>query len=253
MRILKPVLIFLLLLVPLQQAAAGNFSQYNAGRRVTVATVYDGDTFKTEDGEKVRLLGINTPEIAHNDSPGEPLGETARRRLSALLQGRTVQLRFDYDRRDQYGRTLAHVYLRDGSWINARMVQEGLAHLYLFAPNYKHAKELLALERQARKKEIGIWNTDRFSQIDADQCDSSLAGQFRVVSGRIRSVKHNGWGFSLGRLFVSIPRAHRSHFKSPPKLSKGERVIVHGTIRVSSQKRLYLALHAPFDLERIKQ
>jgi len=253
MLMLRRLILLLLLTLLLQPSIAGTFSQIGTSRWVTVAYVYDGDTFRTGHGERVRLLGINTPEIAHNDSPGEPLGESARRRLSSLLLNHSVKLSFDNDRKDRYGRTLAHVYLRDGSWINAEMIREGLAHLYLFAPNYRHAEELLALEQTARSKRIGIWKTDRFAPIDSGECDSSLAGQFRVVSGHITSISRNGWGFSLGKLNVSIPRRYRAFFKSPPKLKMSGNVTVHGTIRVYSGKRLYLALHSPFDLEIITQ
>lgn len=238
-----------LLLLPAQPSVAGTFSQLTPGRWVTVETVYDGDTFKTKDGEKVRLLGINTPEIAHNDSPGEEMGDQARHFLESQILGKRVQLVFDREKKDNYGRTLAHVYLADGSWINGRLVENGMAHLYLFAPNFSHAEALLKLEQKARSKKLGIWKTRRFELIAAAECSSSLAGQFRVVTGSVSSVDRNGWGFRLGELSITIPKGYRTLFKTAPRIGKGERVTVHGTLRLSSKGGLFLALHSPFELE----
>jgi len=235
------------------QGWAGTFSQIGSSRWVTVAHVYDGDTFKTRSGEKVRLLGINTPEIAHSSSPGEPLGIKAKQELQSLLQNKLVQLSFDEERRDDYGRLLAHVYLRNGTWINGRMVEAGLAHVYTFAPNFRHTEKLLELERLARSNRLGIWRSDRFSVLAAGSVDEGTIGQFRVVRGRIASVSKNGWGFRLGNLSISIPRAHRKWFKSIPALKKGDRIVVRGKIRTSNRGRLFLALHSPFDLEIMNQ
>lgn len=236
-----------------QPVPAGTFSQIGTSRWVTVKHIYDGDTFKTEHGEKVRLLNINTPEIAHNDKPGQPFSRQAGKALSTLLLNRTVRLEFDSDQHDRYDRLLAHVYLRDGTWINARMIEKGLAHLYIFAPNFRHADALLAKERQARKRKSGIWNHPRYKVIKANRADSSLIGQFRLVSGHVDSVSKKGWSFELGKLSISVPRAHRKWFQSPPSLKHGSHVIVHGKIRISNRGKLYLALHSPFDLEIINE
>jgi len=242
-------LLFALLFLPAQPSVAGTFSQLTPGRWVTVERVYDGDTFRTDKGEKVRLLGINTPEIAHNDSPGEEMGEQAKQFLESLVLGKRVQLVFDREKKDTYGRTLAHVYLADGSWINGQLVENGMAHLYLFAPNFAHAEALLKLEQRARSKKIGIWKTGRFKIISAAECSPALAGQFRVVTGSVSSVNRNGWGFMLGELSVTIPRSYRKLFETAPRTGKGIHVTVHGTLRVSSKGGLFLALHSPFELE----
>ncbi|MFQ5519572.1 MAG: thermonuclease family protein, partial [Mariprofundus sp.] len=116
-------------------ADAGTLSVIGQARWVSVASVFDGDTFRTSSGEKVRLLGINTPEIAHGSQPGQAYASKAARRLSSLIGGKSVQLRTDKEKRDKYGRTLAQVYLRDGQWVNRILVEEGLAQVYTFAPN----------------------------------------------------------------------------------------------------------------------
>ena len=234
------------------QIEAGTFSQIGTSRWVTVSKIYDGDTFKTASGEKIRLLGINTPEVARDDKPGEPLAEQATLQLKRLIQGKTVRLEFDSERKDRYGRVLAHVYLRDGRWINSKMIELGFAHSYTFAPNFKHSPALLKRERAAREKKQGIWGTSRFKLLRSSDVDEKYIGQFRVVSGSPSSIQKKGWGFKLNHLSISIPKAHRKWFKDAPSLKQKGHVVVRGKIRISSRGKLYLALHSPFDLEIIE-
>lgn len=231
---------------------AGTFSLVGSNRWVTVSKVYDGDTFKTRSGEKVRLLGINTPEIAHGGKPGQPLGKMAKRELKSLILDKRVRLRFDREKRDKYGRLLAHIYLRDGTWLNAHMIERGLAHSYAFAPNFRHSSVLLKREQDARNQKLGIWSNPRFKLLKASKTGERHIGQFRVISGKIISIDKNRWGFKLGKLSITVPKAHRKWFKAPPALKQNDLIIVHGKIRISSRGKLYLALHSPYDLEIMK-
>lgn len=231
-------------------ASAGTLSLVTQSRWAKVVYVYDGDTFRTGRGEKVRLLGINAPEVAHNTEPGQVFGRQARTRLTQLLQGKTVRLRADRDTRDNYGRLLAQVWLRDGSWINALLLREGLAHVYTFAPNFHWAEALLEAEAVARKARKGIWSSKRFRVLKAAEVSRRHVGQFRVVEGKVDSPQPAV--FRLGKLRVSIPRKYRIYFDPMPVFRAGQRVVVRGTIRTSSGGRLYLALHSPFDLEIIE-
>jgi len=233
------------------QVQAGTLSVVGKMRWVQVAYVYDGDTFRAASGEKVRLLGINTPEIMHGSEPGQVMGNEATQALKRMLAGQTVRLAFDKERRDVYGRTLAQVYLHNGTWVNGKMVQQGFAHVYTFTPNLRWASRLLELERSARKQRLGIWNTKRFSVIPANQVKKSRIGQFHVVTGTINHINRNGFGFRLAGLNVSIPRKYRVWFKLPPRLQTGQAVTVRGMIRAGRKGSLYLALHSPFDLETL--
>ena len=216
-----------------------------------MAYVYDGDTFRTDDGTRVRLLGINAPEVAHHDAPGQPLGEKASLRLRALIGGREVRLQTDAVRHDVYGRLLAHVYRRDGTWIDGELVSEGLAHVYIFPPNFRHAAALLKDEDTARAQKLGIWAVPRFQVLTAAEVTRSHVGQFRVIEGRIDHVAKSGLGFRMGRLHVSIPRAYRRYFPGRLNLAAGSHVRVRGVLRLSDRGWLYLALHSPFELSKI--
>jgi len=246
---IKIVFLFFILCLPII-ASAGTLSWIGEERWVTVSKIYDGDTFKTRRGEKIRLLGLNTPETRHGDEPGQPGGKQAKAALKKLILGKQVRLRFDKEKKDRYKRTLAQVWMRDGLWINGWLLRQGYAHLYTFEPNSRWAKKLLQEERIARSQKLGIWRTTRFKVLDSQHIPNKSIGQFRVAQGTVgNKTDKKGWGFRLGKLYISIPKAYRKFFKRPPNLKKGQKVIVRGRIRISSKEKLFLSLHSPADLE----
>jgi len=229
-------------------AHAGSFSVLGQSRWVTVRYVVDGDTFTTRHGEKVRLLGINTPEVAHGREPGQPYGRRARSRLRELIDHKTVQLFTDRDQRDRYGRLLAQVYRRDGTWINAALVRDGYAHVYTFAPNFRWTGRLLEQEAVALQQRRGIWSNPRFRVLRTGDVKPQLTGQFRLVEGVVSDAER--WRFSLGRLHVTVPRKYRQWFKKPLP-ANGNRVRIRATLRIS-HGTMYAALHSPYDMEVLR-
>ena len=225
---------------------AGTLSVVGQSRWVQVGAVFDGDTFRTRAGEKVRLLGINSPEVAHGKQAAQTYGEQAKRKLKALLANQLVQLRMDREKRDKYGRTLAQVYLRDGRWVNEIMVREGLAHVYTFAPNFYWTDTLLKAEALARNDMRGMWKSTRWRVLDASEVDKHSIGQFRLVRGYVDAVQL--WRFRLNKLSVSVPREYRQWFVSADLPRDGDTVTIAGVIRISSRGNLYLSLHSPYDL-----
>ncbi len=126
--------------------------------RVKVHWVDDGDTIVVAGGERVRYLGINTPEVAHKDEPGEPFGDEAKAFNKKLVQGRWINLELAEQQRDHYGRLLAYVFLADGTFVNGELVRQGYAHLLRKQPKLRHWERLLALQRQALKEKKGMWS-----------------------------------------------------------------------------------------------
>lgn len=122
----------------------------------------DGDTFwidnGTEKGEKIRLIGIDTPESRNMfDIKKEPYGKEASDYVKQLLKGKKVRLEYDVDKYDRYGRTLAYIYLEDGTFLNAHLIEAGFAQIYTVPPNVKYADQFLALQKEARNQEKGLW------------------------------------------------------------------------------------------------
>ncbi|MEE9442887.1 MAG: thermonuclease family protein [candidate division Zixibacteria bacterium] len=118
-----------------------------------VIKVIDGDSFELEGRGKVRLLGIDTPE------KGDLLYDSAKSFLSSLILNKQVTLKFGSRKRDGYGRLLAYTY-RDSILINERILQAGLANVYLFPDNFQDRdllERLLNAQRQAILDTLGIW------------------------------------------------------------------------------------------------
>ena len=107
--------------------------QASADEFISVRRVYDGDTIELENGMHVRYIGINAPEIAHQDKPGEPFGPEALAFNEKIVLSRPVRIQGDQEASDQYDRRLAYVFLQDGTFVNQEMVRNGLAYvLYKF-------------------------------------------------------------------------------------------------------------------------
>lgn len=128
------------------------------GQPLYVGRVFDGDTFELLSGQKIRLLGVDTPERERKDGKGgaEPgYREAAEFTRAKVMQG-PIQLAFDGERRDVYGRWLALVTLEDGSDLNAELLRRGLARRYARA-EFSRKKAYEELEADARAKGLGVW------------------------------------------------------------------------------------------------
>jgi endonuclease YncB( thermonuclease family) len=123
-----------------------------------VRFVYDGDTIQLANGEKVRYLGINAPEIDHEGGKSEPLAYEARRLNMEILAKHRVRLETEIEKRDHYDRLLAHVFLEDGRLVSELIVLRGLAHVLRIQPNLKYWDRLLEAQRRAMKEGVGIWS-----------------------------------------------------------------------------------------------
>ena len=129
-----------------------------------VLYVIDGDTaFINIEGEevKVRFLGIDTPESVHQDeSKNTPEGKTASKFTKDLLEGKSVYLEYDVQREDEYGRTLAYLYLDDGvTMVQKEILRAGMATTLTIQPNSKYADELYGVLVEARESGAGFWAT----------------------------------------------------------------------------------------------
>ena len=135
-----------------------------------VSRVVDGDTLKLSDGERVRLIGVDTPEVHYSDkllrdakksgkdvSDIQAMGQKASDFTKSLVSGKRVRLEFDVKRRDRYGRLLAYVYLLSGEFVNAEIVKAGYAQPMTIPPNVKYAELFQKLYQEARENKRGLW------------------------------------------------------------------------------------------------
>jgi endonuclease YncB( thermonuclease family) len=136
----------------------GALPAYAAPTRARIHSVTDGDTVILEGGSRVRYLGIDAPEVAHEEKPGDPLGDEAARYNRKLVSGRWVRLEFERQRQDDYGRLLAYVFLEDGTLVNRELVRQGLAYLCPKQRPLRYWDRLLEAQRQAMKEQRGLWS-----------------------------------------------------------------------------------------------
>lgn len=122
-----------------------------------VKAVIDGDTLLLGNDRFVRYIGINAPEIAHHDKPGEPFGAQAARYNTALVGEQRVRLEYDRQKSDHYGRLLAYVYTESGVMLNRSLLQSGMAYYLYKAPNLRYAAEFIADQQKAMNASKGIW------------------------------------------------------------------------------------------------
>jgi micrococcal nuclease len=130
------------------------------GRTATVTRVVDGDTahvrFRGRD-VTIRFIGVDTPETVAPDQPIECYGPEASHFTSRELTGEKVRLEFDVERIDPYGRTLAYIWLPDGSLFNETLVRRGFANVATYPPDTKYVGRFEASERAARAAARGLW------------------------------------------------------------------------------------------------
>ncbi len=167
----------------------GDVAQYESGApaahdaTATVTRVVDGDTIEISpaiDGiAEVRLIGIDTPETKEPGCAPQPYGAEASSYAESVLSGQQVELEFDVERTDQYGRLLAYVYPEGGEMFNENLVEGGYAQAYPYPPNTRYADRLAAAQQSAIAAGLGIWSlgpdqqallTDRGNGVGAGGC-----------------------------------------------------------------------------------
>jgi micrococcal nuclease len=150
---------FLLVFTALTAAVSSLSIVERRSDMVLVRSVIDGDTIVVSTVGRVRLLGIDAPELSHSGlDTAAPFGREARDRLTALLLNRWVRLEQDGASTDIYHRRLAYVVTGDGTFVNATMVREGLARVSTRLPLQRLA-ELQRAEAEAQAFRRGMWGS----------------------------------------------------------------------------------------------
>ena len=137
---------------------------------ILVARAVDGDTLKMEDGQRVRLIGIDTPEMhesakldrdakrsKQDKAAIKGMGRRSYEFTKNLVEGKRVRLEFDAEKHDKYGRLLAYVYLKDGTFVNDEVIKQGYASQMTYPPNVKYADKFLKSYQEARENKRGLW------------------------------------------------------------------------------------------------
>ena len=197
-----------------------------------IDTVYDGDTVRLHDGRKIRLIGINTPEMNYRTGHPDP-GAVAAKAFVAAYQGQQVLLFIGKQSKDRYGRTLAHLFLTSGESLEELMLKQGSGHFVAIPPNTDLSRCLQTAERAARKQKRGLWKGSVWPK-ETLSLKEGISG-FAILRGRISKVSRGKQTIYLeldDRVALKVP-AHVLQQLSEKHGSElvGRRVEVRGWLR----------------------
>ena len=166
MRLKKSLLLFTALLLAITfrcelnaESKSQPLIQYIKPVSAICTRAVDGDTIIVNIAgvkERVRLIGIDTPETKHPRKPVQYYGKEASMFTANMVEGKKVRLEFDQNQRDRYKRLLAYAYLEDGTFLNAEIIKQGYGHAYTKFP-FKYMNEFRQYEREARIRKRGLW------------------------------------------------------------------------------------------------
>jgi endonuclease YncB( thermonuclease family) len=179
------------LVISASSAAAS--CQGKDGGESTVTGINAGETLILEDGRAVRLAGVLTPKRSRS-GPEADARTKMETELTSLVMGQKVSLHLDERERDRYGRVLAQIMMHDETgrpvWLQAQLVEAGLARVISFESNRLCVKALLAIESAARDTKKGLWGSGFFAvrQADAEDVLDRLARSYEIIEGRVSNV-----------------------------------------------------------------
>jgi len=127
------------------------------GKLIKVIRVIDGDTIELEGGEKLRYIGIDTPELHDPRKPVQCFAQKASDKNKELVEGKFIKFYKDINERDKYQRLLGYVYTEDGLFINLELVKTGYAFSYTYPPDISKQTEFQKAEQVAKEKKLGLW------------------------------------------------------------------------------------------------
>jgi micrococcal nuclease len=214
----------------------------------TVVYVVDGDTLKLSDQRSVRLIGINSPEINHKGGHSEPFSDRARDLLVKKFdKNKRVSLVYGEEKKDRYGRLLAHLFFENGASVQQLMLSEGLAAWIVVPPNTNYLDCYRQAELASRQAKRGIWGHGFYNPLPAESLDTKLRG-FRFISGKITRIgnsKKSIW-LNLGKKFaLRISRKELGNFNNvDPQRLLGKHIITRGWVYPYKDQLIMRLRHA---------
>ncbi|WP_417553089.1 thermonuclease family protein [Marinomonas fungiae] len=217
-----------------------------------VQRIVDGDTLHLSDGRKVRLVGVNTPELDHENGRHEAFALEAKQRLSSLA-GDQVYWQSAHESEDRYGRKLYYLFTKDRESIASQLLSDGLGYRIAVPPNIRYQDCFAKSEQIAREAKRGLWQHPTQWQPQAG---------FAVARSKLTSITHNrgGWWLETSQdLVINIPR-YAEHYWSEKDIYflQGKSVEARGwqyqrkNHRKDRFKSVVLTVKHPQDLRRIE-
>ena len=239
----------------------GGVSEFHP-KEAYVISIIDGDTIEFSNGEKVRYIGIDTPELGKYVEGDwiycpSPYAEEAKQFNQKLAEGRYVRLEFDVQKKDVYDRLLAYVYTKE-TMVNLEMLRQGYAMIYIYPPNVKYKDAFLAAQQYARENKKGMWGELEKDVISGSEAMKNI-GFFKMVETEVNDTYLSDRVLILNcshKFKIAIFKDNLASFpkiagRSPDTYFKGKHIKVYGLIKEYKGSAEIVANH-PSQLEIIE-
>lgn len=232
-----------------QVAFADTCSTHNLSHpeSVTVKWVYDGDTLLLTDKRKIRLIGIDTPEVKHHKQKKQAYSAKAKEALRELLKKHNyrISLRYGPEKKDRYSRTLAHVFTPDGINISTWLLENSFAKTLVFPPNIQLAQCYKETELEAQSRSLRIWGLKQNQLLLAKSLSSRVKGDVRL-KGKVKKVTHHKKSIIIeldsdkkSHIRLRIQKKHLAYFKKlNTKKLWDKTIIISGYLKNKRNKRM---------------
>ncbi|MGK0297013.1 MAG: micrococcal nuclease [Gammaproteobacteria bacterium] len=244
---------FFILQTTIQHAYAVNHCTNQAFDQVIrIKHVIDGDTVISNNDEHIRLIGIDTPEINYKTGVSETGAITAKNYLKDLIQdAHSIGIIFDDEKHDKYGRTLAHLFLDDGTNIQTMMLLRGMAVPFTYPPNLKYTSCYYQAAETAHKDKQGLWAMTKYHPIASDNLSKDDLG-YKVIYGKIGDItdsKHSQILQFSQKFSALINKSRLKYFESMDiNTVLGNQIQVQGELYQQDGK-FWILLRHPLDLK----
>lgn len=239
-------LTFISLYIGLLSSGYAECRQQHTHLKASVRKVYDGDTLQLTDGTRIRIIGMNSPEFGRHGQADELFAVQAKSLLVSMLDKHHNQVSLQYgpDRLDRYGRTLAHVFLDDGTNIAERLLLKGLAVRVAFPPNLWGQDCYQQSETLARARNLGVW---QHIVTPVDELSANDKG-FHIIEGQVTRVgnsKKSIWLNFNTHFAVRIARKNLTRFANTRfKELQGRTLQVRGWMYTYKDKKIIQLRHS---------
>lgn len=253
------VIIFTLFLLPQKAYAkpvlSENCVSTHFDEDIYIKEVIDGDTVILSDDRHIRLIGINTPEINHENINHSDAGALkAKDSLEKLLKNqKSVHLTYGEEQFDRHKRTLAHLYLKNGLNIQAELLRQGLAMPLRIAPNLSLADCYNTASLSAKQKNLGLWALPKYQTRHVNKLKNSEKG-FHIISGKVERITESRsslWLNLKNNVALRIHKDDLNYFNKNDVMSlKGKTIEASGWL-YKRNKQLRMRIRHELDLRII--
>lgn len=188
------------------------------GDAYLVTRVVDGDTIELERIGKVRLIGVDTPETVDPRRSVQRFGREASDFTKRMVEGRRVRVEYDWNKKDKYNRTLAYIYLEDGTLVNSEIIRRGFGFAYTRFP-FKFLNDFRKIEREAREHGRGLWGPAT-AVVPARPQAPSASGPITVRITRAGTKYHRAKCRLVARGSIAIPLNEAAKKYEPCEICK---------------------------------